>query len=54
MPFPSILLTPVDASPLNAPVSSGATTFGAILVTVGRTVLAEKDASVPRNHPFLL
>ena len=43
MPFPSILLTPVDASPLNAPVASGATTLGAILATVGRTVLAKKD-----------
>ena len=42
MPFPSILLTPVDASALNAPVANGATTFGAILATVGRTVLAEK------------
>ena len=42
MPFPSILLTPVDASLLNAPVASGATTFGAILATVGRTVLAKK------------
>ena len=47
MPFPSILLTPVDASPLNAPVASGATTFGAILATVGRIVLAKKDASAP-------
>ena len=54
MPFPSILLTPVDASPLNAPVASGATTFGAILATVGRTVLAKNDASAPRNPPFLL
>ena len=43
MPFASILLTPVDARPLNAPVASGATTFGAILATVGRTVLAKKD-----------
>ena len=41
-PFPNILLTPVDASPLNAPVASGATTFGAVLATVGRTVLAKK------------
>ena len=39
------------ASPLNAPVASGATTFGAILVAVGRTVLAKKDASTPRNPP---
>ena len=54
MRFPSILLTPVGASPLNAPVVSGATTFGAILATVGRTVLAKKDASAPRNPPFLL
>ena len=54
MPFPSILLTPVDASPLNAPVASGATTFGAILATVGRTVFAKNDASAPRNPPFLL
>ena len=53
-PFPSILLTPVDASPLNAPVASGATMFGAILATVGRTVLAKKDARAPRNPPFLL
>ena len=53
-PFPNILLTPVEASPLNAPVVSGATTLGAIFVTVGRTVLAKKDASVPRNPPFLL
>ena len=52
MPLPSILLTPVDTSPLNAPVASGATTFGAILATVGRTVLAKKDASAPRNPPF--
>ena len=51
MPFPRILLTPVDASP---PVASGATTLGAILATVGRTVLAKKDASAPRNPPFLL
>ena len=54
MPFQSILLTPVDASPLNAPVASGAKTFGAILATVGSTVLAKKDASAPRNPPFLL
>ena len=54
MPFPNILLTPVDASPLNVPVASGATTLGAILATVGRTVLAKKDASAPRNPPFLL
>ena len=55
MPFPNILLTPADASPLNAPVASGATTFGAILATVGRTVLAKKkDAGAPRNPPFLL
>ena len=54
-PFPNILLTPVDASPLNAPVASGATTFGAIFATVGRTVLAKKnDSSAPRNPPFLL
>ena len=53
-PFPNILLTPVDASPLKAPIASGATTFGAILATVGRTVLAKKDASAPRNPPFLL
>ena len=53
-PFPNILLTPVDASPLNAPVASGATTFGAIFATVGRTVLAKKDASAPRNPPFSL
>ena len=54
MPFPSILLTPVDASPLNAPVASGATIFGAILVTVRRTILAKKDSRAPRNPPFLL
>ena len=54
MPFPNILLTPVDASPLNAPVASGATTFGPILATVGKTVLAKKDARAPRNPPFLL
>ena len=42
MPFPSILITPVDASPLNAPVASGATTFDAILATVRRTVLVRK------------
>ena len=54
MPFPNILLTPVDASPLNAPVASWATTFGATLANVGRTVLAKKDASAPRNPPFLL
>ena len=54
MPFPSILLTPVDASPPNAPVASEATAFDAILATVGRTVLAKKDASAPRNPPFLL
>ena len=54
MPFPSILLTPVDANPLNAPVASGATTLGAILANVGRTVLAKKDARAPRNSPFLL
>ena len=53
-PFPSILLTPVDASPLNALVASGATIFGAILATVGRTVLAKNYASAPRNPPFLL
>ena len=52
MPFPSILLTPVDASPLDAPVASRATTFGAILATVGRTVLAKNDASAPKNPPF--
>ena len=52
MPFPSILLTPVNANPLNAPVASGATTFGAILATIGRTVLAKKDASAPINPPF--
>ena len=40
-PFPNSLLTPVDASPLNAPVASGATTFGAIFAHVGRTVLAK-------------
>ena len=51
-PFPNILLTPADASPLNAPVASGATAFGAVLATVGRTVLAKKDASAPRNPPF--
>ena len=54
MPFPSILLTPVDASPLTAPVASGATTFGAILATVRRTVLAKKVASASRNPQFLL
>ena len=54
MPFPSILLIPVNASPLNAPVVSEATTFGAILATVGRSVLAKNDASAPRNPPFLL
>ena len=43
MPFPSILLTPVDASPLNASDASGATIFGAMLATVGRTVLAKKE-----------
>ena len=53
-PFPSILLTFVDASPLNAAVASGATTSGTIFATVGRTVLAKKDASAPRNPPFLL
>ena len=53
MPFPSILLTPVDASSLNAPVASGTTTFGAIRATIGRAV-AKKDASEPRNPPFLL
>ena len=52
MPFPSILLTAVDASPLNAPVASRATTFCAILATVGRTVLAKKVASAPRNPHF--
>ena len=41
MPFPSILLTPVDSSPLNASVASGVTTFGAILSTVEKTVLAK-------------
>ena len=46
-PIPSILLTPFDAIPLNAPVASGAT-------TVGRTVLAKKAANAPRNPPFLL
>ena len=51
-PFPSILLTPVDASPLNALVASGATIFGAILATVGRTVLAKNYASAPRNPQF--
>ena len=54
MQFPSILLNPVDASPFNAPVASGATTLGATLATVGRTVLAKNDASAPRNPPFLL
>ena len=54
VPFSGILLTPVDASPLNAPVASGATTFGAILATVGRTVLAKNDASAQRNPQFLL
>ena len=54
MPFSSILLTPVDANPLNTPIVSGATTFGAILATVGKTVLAKKDARAPRNPPFLL
>ena len=54
MPFPSILLTPVDACPLHAPVASAATTLGAILATVGRTVLAEKDTRAPRNPQFLL
>ena len=53
MPFPRILLTPVDASPLNAPVASGVTTFGTILATVGSTVLSKKDVGAPRNLPFL-
>ena len=52
MPFPSNLLTRVDASPLNAPVDSGATTSGAILASVGSTVLAKKDASTQKNPPF--
>ena len=51
MPFPNILLTPVDAIRLNA---SGTTNLGTILAIVGRTVLAKKDASAPRNPPFLL
>ena len=42
MPFPSILLTPVDASPLNAPVASGAATFGAILLLLDRMFLLKK------------
>ena len=52
-PFPNILLTPLDACPLKAPVANGATTFEAIYATVGRTVLAKKDARAPRNSPFL-
>ena len=44
----------IPSSPLNAPVASGATTLSAILASVGRTVLAKKDASAPRNPPFLL
>ena len=50
-PFPNILLTPVDASPLNASVASGATTFGAILATVGRTVLAKKKMQARQEIP---
>ena len=53
-PCQNILLTPVDASPLKARVASEAETFGAIFATVGRTVLAKKDASALRNLPFLL
>ena len=51
-PFPNILLTPVDASPLNAPVAGGATTFGAILATIGRTVLAKKRCKRAKKSPI--
>ena len=50
-PFPNILLTPVDASPFNAPVASGVTAFGAILATVGRTVLAKKKMQAHQEIP---
>ena len=52
MPFPCILLTPIDASPLNAPVASGATTFGAILATVERAVLAKKRCKCAKKSPL--
>ena len=51
MPIPGILLTPVDASPLNTPVASGATTFDAILATVGKTVLAKKKMQARQEIP---
>ena len=54
MPFPSILLTPVDASPLNEPVASGATTLALFLLLLEGLFLLKKDASAPRNPPFLL
>ena len=53
MPFPSILLTPVDASRLNVPVASRATAFGLFLLLLEGLFLLKKDEArheIPHFH----
>ena len=56
-PFPNILLTPVDASLLNAPVASGATTLALFLLLLEGLFLLKKMQAreeIPHFYLFYL